>query len=1388
MQPILHQYKLRLTNLSQGNRSLKLVRLSARRDIDLTSLSFVNKESAEQILEKILAGRDVKLIQKLSARDESVNLLDRRLNSIYRSVTSIYEESGTYDLYLGYPFVEGKFLDGSSARCPVMLFPVKLIRNFQGSPRWRLESQEEEEVQLNKTFFLAFEKFQQVRFSAEFWEAEIPRFKTLQEYLNWFYAFLKEHQVEVNFNSDLFRFRLAPFTDQRKDFFDALPTGTLKFQPFAVIGIFPQSDSALLKDYDTLEAQPEDFDLEKYLLPHAAAGNDGTYIREEHRYFVAPVDQSQEEAILKVKNGNSVVVHGPPGTGKSQVILNLVADGMANGKKVLVVSQKRAALDVVYHRLAELGLDRFVSLVHDYGSDRSEIYAHIRKQIEDIDQFKEEDRDLNITTWEHAFRLSSRKIDDHNRFFEGLYDALVYPREFGLTIHDLYLSADPRGKLFPLEDLPGRFDYAGLQEFLVKVEGLTRYLDLLKPEYPWRDRLPLHDAGFDKKQRFQQALDQLVNTIQSLHSEWEKLAHLNNNILVPGENEEKIAEFRKWDQWLQDPEVARDMAAIFSGAPGFRESGQKLRVFEEIFGKMGELVLLNDLSWGIFLDLREHFEVFEAKKDKLFKVLSKPFRKARWFIHELLFQRKKEPSEENILALKKESQVYLRLMKHYHEVEALAFFNDLPLTGTHQERIDWLARKKRNRERVKRVRKIKYFPKLKPQAKNGTLDKKHWQKSMAQLESLHRFSIRLKDQISTWRAHFSAGQIARMTAAIPDPGKIAEHLVDLNQYFNQDFEDMRALDGLFQQFSPHEKQVVDQLMPTLEQLKPGKEKVFLDRLKNHFFLYWMEQAERRDPELTEVTSRMFPEKQADYQAKLQERQEGVVNLIQRKLKQHIIDRIEYNRLKNPITYREILHQVSKKRRIWPVRKLISSFWEKGLNTLMPVWMASPESVAAIFPMVRDYFDLVIFDEASQCYVERAIPVLLRGKAAVVAGDDKQLPPFDLYSIKAETEEEAFYENEVALEVESILDLAKNVLPEQKLSWHYRSREEELINFSNYKFYEGRLKVVPPARHDPVFLPPIEWVSVDGLWEQNRNVAEAEKVVDLVEKWVFMEAPPTVGVVTFNYHQMEEIKDRMDQRVQAWVDAGETAKVKKWYAAIEREDGEERQGVFVKNIENVQGDERDVIIFSVAYAKNKQGKLVSQFGSLSQRGGENRLNVAVTRAKKKVVVVCSFMPEELQVADSKNPGPRLFKNYLLYARSVAMGETGTELLMDSGREIPVKASVGGAPGELAFRVAEALESRGYHVERNVGDTNYKLDLAIKKSPTDTEYLLGIECEGNNYFSGKTPKEREVYRPGLLVDRGWKLYRLWARNYFLDPEKEIGKILNAIGDQERNGDKK
>ncbi len=1379
MHQIIHNFKLRLTNLSQGNRSLKLGRLSSRRDIDLKMLAYLEKESAEEILAKIIADKDVRLIKQIDPRHEPTNIADRRLNNIFREVNTIFEETGTYDLYVGYPFVEGKFIDGTIARCPVLLFPVRLIRNLQQRPRWKLERIKDEPVEFNKTFFLAYEQFQQLRIKAEFWEEEIEPHKDWREWVNQLYQKIKAYDIQINFNARLFDLKLNHFVDYLSSSMERFPLGQLKFQPDAVLGIFPQSDSALLQDYQEIEKN-----LDKYELGHIffseeekdsplASTPKEDYIREEHRFFVTPVDDSQEHALLDIKQGKSLVIHGPPGTGKSQLIVNIIADAMAHGKKVLLVSQKRAALDVVYKRLNGLGLSQFAVLLHDYRHDRKSIYRKIKQQIDNIDHYKREINDLNITKWEHDYKLLSRQADQYHRQFTELYEALTTPRDCGLSIHQLYLQTHTDAEILPLEAVAKDLDEAKLERMIDKLRIVLDYADFFAEEYPWKQRLSFRHYSHDDKYHLSQKLKALPLQIEELKALYVKLLKdFDKNIQEPAVNSERIATFRNIDQQLSTAAILKDVEAIYADElkPSFIK--KKFEQIGNILEEMEQLDILKAFSWSLYGSLHEHINEYKQKQGKLSSYLSIKFLRARWFLLKILKGKGLKLSEDHLKTLYKEYRLFSRLHGHYVRIHEKLFFSDFPLLENLSSKQKWLLEKQTNVETFFLIHKLNFFKTLAPSFIFGKLDGEKWKNSLKKIDKLEHFSRKLGDAQRVWRHFLHHTQIEQLKKGIAGKEAAQAFIDQLSLSFQDNFADLQQLDRALADCEAKELKAIELLESHIASTKDPESLVA--QVRNSIYFYWIEHIERQHPILADVSTRGWSRKRKDFALKLALRRTKVTELIQRKLKEKIVGIIQYNRLRNPITFRKIYHQVSKKRRLWPVRKLIKESWRTGLQELVPCWMASPESVAAIFPMQKDFFDIVIFDEASQCFVERAIPVILRAKQCVVAGDDQQLQPLNLYTVRYD-EAEAAFSDDIALEVESILDLAKTSFEERKLNWHYRSEEEELINFSNQAFYEGKLQVIPPAKHNALNFPPLEWVGVAGEWQANQNIPEAKCVVKLILKLVQREDQPSIGVVTFNYHQKELIKDLLDNELE-YLAQNDEQQYTRLQAAMHQTENKEFVGIFVKNIENVQGDERDIIIFSVGYGYNSAGKLNTNFGLLNQKGGENRLNVAISRARQKIFVLCSFNPADLKVEKSINEGPKYFKSYLQYVKYMSEGRmTDAFNLLNQQRE---KALSPAGENPIADYIAQALTAKGFHCIRNLGDTSYQLDLAVKASAEAQEFLLGIECEGSQYFSGNSSKEREVYRRNLLESRNWKIHRVWARNFWLNRAGEVAEVLKLL----------
>ncbi|MEJ2003696.1 MAG: DEAD/DEAH box helicase, partial [Cyclobacteriaceae bacterium] len=429
-------------------------------------------------------------------------------------------------------------------------------------------------------------------------------------------------------------------------------------------------------------------------------------------------------------------------------------------------------------------------------------------------------------------------------------------------------------------------------------------------------------------------------------------------------------------------------------------------------------------------------------------------------------------------------------------------------------------------------------------------------------------------------------------------------------------------------------------------------------------------------------------------------------------RERMYEHVEYNRLNNRITYRDLYHQVTKKRRIWPLRRVISEFQDE-LFDLMPCWLASPESVSSLFPM-RPFFDLVIFDEASQCFVEKGIPAMYRGRQLVVAGDDKQLRPNDLYQVRFEGETNDIVE----LEIDSLLELASKHLMQVHLKGHYRSQSLDLIDFSNRYFYNGNLSLLPEFNVVNNGEPAIEYRKVDGTWSKNINEVEASEVTSILIELIRSGSEKEVGVVTFNATQREFIQDMVDDELMKsgllWPDS--------W---------------FIKNIENVQGDEKDLIIFSVGYAPGKGGRMSLKFGSLNVPNGENRLNVAVTRARERIILVSSILPQQLKTERTRNEGPKLLKKYLEYAWEVSQGNF----------EPYVKEQNAHHP---EWYLKSHLRKFGKESLDDVRLTE-ELPFADLTARQGEKYVGLILTDDERYFQAESVKESHVYLPRILNEK-------------------------------------
>jgi very-short-patch-repair endonuclease len=450
----------------------------------------------------------------------------------------------------------------------------------------------------------------------------------------------------------------------------------------------------------------------------------------------------------------------------------------------------------------------------------------------------------------------------------------------------------------------------------------------------------------------------------------------------------------------------------------------------------------------------------------------------------------------------------------------------------------------------------------------------------------------------------------------------------------------------------------------------------------------------------------------------------------------------------------IIREANKKTRHKPIRQLLDEVGSL-VTELKPCFMMSPLTVSMFLsPEMR--FDAVIFDEASQVVPADAVNCIYRGGQLVVAGDQKQLPPTDFFA-RAEDADHDDAADDPALDTfQSVLDLCKAAggLGSLPLTWHYRSRHEDLITYSNYRFYDGGLRTFPSASFESADLG-VEHFLVDGRYRRSGardNPVEARKVAELVAHHVHTRSGLSLGVVTFSTAQEDAVRGAIEASGQPEV--------------VELlEDRDRLGGFFVKSLENVQGDERDVIIFSVGYGPDEHGKFTMNFGPLNREGGWRRLNVAITRARRRVEIVSSFRPA--QITGVNSAGPLHLRGYLDFA------DRGAAAL---AHDAP--ASGGDAESVFEEQVAQVIRSWGYLVHTQVGAAGYRIDLAVLHPDRPGEHLLGVECDGAAYHSARTARDRDRLREQVLLGLGWRIHRIWGISWWRDRATQHARLRAAI----------
>ncbi|PYY29709.1 Uncharacterized protein PIL02S_01909 [Paenibacillus illinoisensis] len=1237
----------KLNNINKRNRSIRLLKIYQKWSFDLSSIDTLEKkDDAESILKKVIELRTkgkITLLQP-SIDNEKSMILSKKLTDLYRQIKAAEDETGVHDFYLGYPFLSGVLLDGTFIQAPLFLFPIRLEKDNTALQKWVIQL-EEGGPQLNRTLFLALKKLHQLGFSEEIFEEAISVASSMN--FTEILSFLEKHQLKVHYSPTGLT-RLKEYKSS-----DIPEVANLTLLEHAVIGDFPQGGSAIVRDYDELIQLNESSSLalvgEMIDFKNNGSTDEGMLrnpLEEPNEQVdikgdilnLLQTDGSQEEIIREARFQKGLVVHGPPGTGKSQVIVNLITDALHRKKKVLVVCQKRAALDVVYQRMSTLGLSDHIALVHDENMDRKQLYQKITTVLEHSElQFAEAvDELINVTS----------RVADQEQLLNTIAKALYEKQSFGYRLYELYGQSKPimdSNQVITLQSISDHLTKDSLREMANDIFTYGEWYEQFgDKDYPLRDRKSF--ANFDIQKKLD-TMEKLENLIHKAKTAIELIQTLNL---------EKFTPAYSW-------EVQNRLNKIYPELEGSQKRPlQGLRLF--LWTKFTGKSIIAQVTDGV------------------------PFR------------------------------------------------------GTSS--VEWVQIKQR-------------------------------------LKVIHDLGVvtkALADELIVLNSLIQKKDVVKLQERVSKGEIPVQEFILLLHHFQRNFDDLKLMDAFWDQTNSETRSVILALQEKECDSDQSLSAFWVDTFKNSAYVHWIDLIEAKYPDVKKISTNEFKRIRQSFAELLEEKREVSAKYLINELKNHV----NFLQLNKGSSTKELKHQTGKKRMVWPLRKLVNHFTDNVLSDILPVWLASPDMVSSIFPLQEGMFDIVIFDEASQLTVESSMPSVYRGKQIIVAGDEKQLQPSNLFRAGYTDEEE---DGEAKYEVDesvSLLNLAKRRFPEKILQWHYRSKYEELINFSNHAFYNGYVQIAPnvtPFKNPPA----IVWKKVNGRWLNQSNEVEALEVVMQLKQTLIEQDHKSVGIITFNAKQQSKILDLIDKTVL------EDEEFRVLYSEQMARDLDER--LFVKNIENVQGDERDIIIFSIGYAKNEEGKVYNRFGSLNQKNGENRLNVAITRAKESIIVVSSIEPEDLNVANTSEPGPRLFKSYLKYARAVSGSHT--EDIASVIREIHESVSTQTVQQSLQFdspfeeQVYQQLRNLGYEVTTQVGMSGYRIDMAVVHPNDRSRYILGIECDGAMYHSSPSARERDVYRQRYLESRGWIIERIWSRNWWRNPVAEIERINERIKELSQKG---
>ncbi len=1236
---------------------------------------------------------------------------------LYRSARLAMEENGANTLYLALGLLRWyeSPLSERPRFAPILLLPVEMKRRRGVSGGYSIRSSEEE-IMVNITLLEMLKQDFAIDLSVI---TQLPR---------------DEHGVDITLIFNTLRNLLK---DQaRWDVEEQALLGTFSFSKFIMWNDIHNNADLLRRNtlVDSLISGQI-----KWTAPEEEELQLDTQLRPSDMLLPVPADSYQMEAVYRATVlGQSFVLHGPPGSGKSQTITNIIANALYRGQRVLFVAEKMAALSVVHQRLSQIGLGPFCLELHSNKATKTSALS----QLEAAAQYKQgqtsadfEGESDRLYQLRHELRLHVDALHESLPLGLSLYESLYAIEQLPPAAHHRYKPAEGTSTRLSRQDWRDAREGCAQLQSIAKITG--------SPATHALRHVNRQDFTPELKEQANQGISELLQAYQNLVNAY-KTASL---VLDLPEQEPTLARCEALCQCIKEllTTIPHNPALlqVDNTLELLRRSGELVACGKNHDLKMDDLEAIMQLS-ALSVDATTMLRQWQEAAPKWFL--------PRWWTSSRLLK-----------------QLRLHLAPHQG-------LNTDNLGEALQRIID--AQEAEQALSKLRLWQDEHFGEL----------KNDWAAISTTAQSTHQLNIRLLDllgdisvvkavrqqiaeQLSMGKAAFihahgaKLSNLTKASKAVQEQENKVNTLLQVQGLAEELAERLKQLEGM--------REHIDQLRDwchwkaTTAKLDEGDDSLlgdFIRFVEQHELPPAQLQAEyergiyhelcnsqvKRHPHLAQFNGLIFEERLGKYRELIQLNQELARLELCAKLGSQIpnMEREAAQNSELGILQRSI----RSKGRGLTIRQLFDKLPEL-MPRLKPCMLMSPMSVAQYIDAGSEPFDLVIFDEASQMPTCDAVGTIARGKNIIVVGDPKQMPPTSFFSSNSVDEEHLELED-----LESILeDCLGLAMPSRYLRWHYRSKHESLIAFSNAQYYENMLLTFPSPDDQRSKL---SFIPVEGYYDKGKsrcNRAEAEAIVNEVLSHLADASrnQRSLGIISFSQVQQSLIEDLLTQALS-----------KPSNAQLEALAFGGEEPIFVKNLENVQGDERDVIYFSVGYGPDEAGRVSHNFGPLNREGGERRLNVAVSRARYEMKVFSTLSPEQIELSRTKSLGVAGLKAFLEFAQKGKMA-------------LPQKSGSAHVPqASLIDKMAEELQARGFEIKKHVGSSAYRIDLAVVHPDKPEDYLAAIICDGASYQAAPTLRDREITRVGVLRALGWNVLRLWTLDWWMEHDKVMEQLCSAL----------